>query len=355
MRQHYSILYVAYPLLPVSHDSAGGAEQILWSLEQEMTRRGHSTAVAACESSRVQGELLATGRAPETEDRLEERQELHTRKTLEFLKDRSFDVIHDHSGYFWKHAAEVDVPVLATLHLPRDFYRPELFEKVAANVSFNCVSHSQKAMFSDLPQMRAVVENGVDVGRFPFARRKDDYLLWLGRICPEKAPHLAIEVARKAGMKLVLAGKVYPFSYHRLYFEREVEPLLKAYGSQIEFVDSPSIERKTELLRCARALLVTSLAPETSSLVSLEAMACGTPVVAFRRGALPEVIRHGHTGFTVKTVEDMVAAIHDVHHIWPDECREYVKERFSAERMASGYETLYSEVLNSQRRHLLAA
>jgi glycosyltransferase involved in cell wall biosynthesis len=194
-----------------------------------------------------------------------------------------------------------------------------------------------------------VVPNGIAVERFPFSRRKGDYLLWLGRICPEKAPHLAIEAARKAGMKLVLAGQVYPFSYHRLYFEREVKPLIDAHGSNVEFVELPTFREKQELLKCAQALLVTSLAEETSSLVALEAGACGTPVVAFRKGALPEIVRHGYTGFTVRTLAEMVAAIKDVTEIWPDDCRQYVETNFSAKTMADGYEQLYTELLRETR------
>lgn len=344
MKHTRSILYVAFPLLPVSDESAGGAEQILWSLEQEMTRRGISTAVAACESSKIQGELIATGSAPKAEDAYEARAEEHATKIVELCKRRNFDLIHDHSGHFWKHAGEIDIPVLATLHLPRNFYARELFENIAPNVSFNCVSESQLSSFSDLPRMMGAVRNGIDVNRFQFAHRKDDYLFWLGRICPEKAPHLAIEAAIKAGKRLVLAGRVYPFRYHRLYFEKEVAPLLRHYGERVEFVESPSFARKQELLRCAQALLITSLAEETSSLVALEAGACGTPVVAFRRGALPEVVRHGHTGFTVKTLADMIAAIGDAGEIWPEECRQSVEQNFTVAAMADGYERIYESV-----------
>lgn len=351
MRIHSSesILYIAYPLLPVSDASAGGAEQILWSLEQEMALRGYNTAVAACESSEVHGELLATGSAPLSDDSFEVREAEHSQKILEFVRKREFSLIHDHSGHFFKHSGEVDIPVLATLHLPRGFYAESMFSSLPHNVYFNCVSDTQMASFRDLPRMMGVVQNGIAIDSFPYAAKKNEYLLWLGRICPEKAPHLAIEAAKRAGMKLVLAGQVYPFSHHKLYFEREVRPLLEAADSNVTFVEAPNFREKVELLRCAKALVVTSLAPETSSLVALEAGACGTPVIAFRNGALPEIIEQGHTGFTVKTLEAMTAAIQDVGEIWPSECRHRVETRFSSKTMADGYERLYSAVLDESR------
>jgi glycosyltransferase involved in cell wall biosynthesis len=352
---HESILYTSYPLLPVSEESCGGAEQILSILEHEMAARGYSTTVAACESSRVSGELLATGKQAQRDDSLELRESEHATKILALTKQRNFSLVHDHSASFFRRAGEVDAPVLATLHLPRNMYGESLFRAIPHNVYFNCVSDSQAASFRDLPRMMGVVQNGVAVERFSFAHKKDEYLLWLGRICPEKAPHLAIEAAKRAGVKLILAGQVYPFSYHKMYFEREVKPWLDAPNSHVKFVELPSFAEKVELLRSAKSLLVTSLIPETCSLVSLESGACGTPVIAFRTGALPEVVSHGHTGFTVRTLDEMIAAIHDIGEIWPDECRHRVATRFSSERMADGYEALYHHVINETQDSLLLA
>jgi glycosyltransferase involved in cell wall biosynthesis len=350
-----SILYTAYPLLPVSDSSCGGAEQILFTLEHEMFSRRHATTVAACDTSRVSGELYATGREAEKDDLFESRDAEHTLRVLRLTESRDFSIVHDHSGSFFKHADRVGAPVLVTLHLPRSLYSEAVFRAIPHNVYFNCVSDFQAASFCDLPRMRGVVQNGIAVERFPIARKKDDYLLWLGRICPEKAPHLAIEAAKCAGVKLVLAGQVYPFSYHRMYFDREVKPWVEAPNSQVRFVELPSFAEKVDLLQRAKALLVTSLVAETCSLVSLEAGACGTPVIAFRNGALSEVVSHGHSGFTVRTLDEMIAAIRDVGEIWPDECRHRIETRFSSKAMADGYEELYQQVIDETRESTLLA
>jgi glycosyltransferase involved in cell wall biosynthesis len=336
------ILYVAYPLLPVSDASAGGAEQMLWTLEREMHRRGHDTTVAACAGSQVAGRRFATGGLPQGSDAFEETNREHQRAISELIRRERFDLIHDKSGSFFTNAADVGLPILATLHLPRSFYGDVSWHTLPAHVSLNCVSAAQAHTFADVPNLEGWVENGIDVDRFALQFRKDDYLLWLGRICEEKAPHLAIDVARRTGKRLIIAGQVYPFRYHQEYFAREVEPRL---GGAVEFIESPSFERKIELLSQASALLVPSLVDETSSLVSLEAMACGTPVVAFRRGALPEVIQENTTGFLVNDVEEMAGALGHVKDLQGETCRAHVEQHFAAARMADDYETLYRRVL----------
>ena len=342
------VLYVAYPLLPVTEASAGGAEQMLWVLEREINRRGHSTVVAACQGSRVSGKLLETGSAAPGVDRFAEREAEHSGRILDYIADceangQPFDLIHDKSGHFWKHAGEQNLPVLATLHLARRLYTSEMFKQFPPNLFFNCVSQSHRESFRDLPHVMGVIENGIVVDDFPFTREKGDYVLWLGRICEEKGTHLAIESARKARVQIVVAGAIYPFSYHQQYFAREVEPLLS--DGAVRFVNEPTFERKLELLRHARAVLLPSVVEESSSLVAMEAMACGTPVVGFRRGAVPEVVEHGVTGYVVDNVEQMAAAIGKLGSVSPEACRERVEQRFCSQRMADDYERLYAHVI----------
>jgi|HubBroStandDraft_6_1064221.scaffolds.fasta_scaffold00949_13 glycosyltransferase involved in cell wall biosynthesis len=345
-----SILYVSYPLLPVTRESAGGAEQMLLAVEREMAAGGHRTTVAACDGSQVNGQLLATGPPADGPDRYGQREREHSAAILYYLRQHpnEFDLIHDKSGSFFRHAAECPVPVLATLHLPRSFYREDQFWDLPPSLYFNCVSHSQASSFADLPNFLGVVTNGIAVEDFPFTASKGNYLLWLGRICEEKAPHLAIQASQSAKMPLVLAGQIYPFRYHQDYFKREIRPQLTR-GTHVRFVDTPLREQKLNLLRHARALLLTSTAEETSSLVAMEAMACGTPAIAFRRGAFPEVVADGETGFVVESLEEMVQALGKVDRISPEACRTRVERHFNASRMARAYQELYRQVLMSAK------
>jgi glycosyltransferase involved in cell wall biosynthesis len=344
------ILYVAYPLLPVSNESCGGAEQMVSVLESEMAARGHLTTIAACAGSQASGAVFATGHETTEPDQFDQRNSEHASRVLELLRRTTgprptFDLIHDKSGSFWRRARECNVPVLATLHLPRHFYSPELFREIPPNVYFNCVSDAQRKAFADLSNVLGVVRNGIQVGQFRFTPSKNNYLLWMGRICEEKAPHLAIEVARRTGLPLVLAGQVYPFRYHQDYYNDNVRPYLGDNNPPIAFFETPTIDRKQRLLAHARALLVPSLVDETSSLVAMEAMACGTPVIGFRRGAIPEVVIDRVTGFVVDNEEEMAEAVWTTDELNPHACRVHVETNHSASRMASEYEKLYEKVV----------
>jgi glycosyltransferase involved in cell wall biosynthesis len=373
------ILYTAYPLLTVGQESAGGAEQVLWTLEREMARRGLRTCVAASERSHVTGELISTGEPCTQPDDYDRRNREHQDRIVALVRrrareGRAFDLIHDMSGSFWTRAAEVNVPILATLHLPRSFYPAQSFCDVAENVSFNCVSSTQARSFAGLNALLGDVPNGIALDSFEdgfgdsFEDSREDCpqnglkdsvargsranaehsrrgLLWLGRICEEKAPHLALEIAARAGLPITLGGRVYPFSYHQQYFEREVAPRLREIPGAT-FLSAPSFASKRRLLRDAQALLVTSQAEETSSLVAMEAAASGTPVIAFRRGALPEVVRDQVTGFVVESVADAVGACLRAGTIREAACLANARENFSSLKMADGYQDLYARVLH---------
>ncbi len=353
-----NVLYVAYPLLPVSEQSCGGAEQMLIATEREMHARGWGTCLAAAEGSRPAGALFSTGSPAFAPDRFEERDLEQNLRVVSFLRSstgKKFDLIHDKSGSFWKHAGYVDQPVLATLHLPRSFYAPELFDDIAANVFFNCVSDSQASQFRDLPGTMEVVQNGIDIDRFCLNSHRDGYLLCLGRICEEKGTAVALDVAAQSGFPIIIAGQVYPFSYHQRYFRREIAPRLQRMNGRARLLENLTVRDKVELLRHARALLLPTSAEETSSLVSMEAMACGTPVVAFRRGAVPEIVEDGVTGILVNTSEEMVGAVKRSREIDPNACRRIVEQRYSAQRMVDDYQRLYAGVIRKWRATTAAA
>jgi glycosyltransferase involved in cell wall biosynthesis len=268
----------------------------------------------------------------------------------------AFDLIHDHSGSFWKRAAEIDAPVLATLHLPRSFYPAASFDGVPANVCFNCVSDSQARSFADLDRLAGMVPNGIALDHFGDNNGTDaissihnrEGLLWLGRICEEKAPHLALEIAARARTPITLAGQVYPFSYHRQYFEREVAPRLRVLPNA-RFISAPSAELKRRLLRESQALLITSLAEETSSLVAMEAAASGTAVIAFRKGALVEIVREGVIGFLVEDSDQAVLALRKASGINPETCVQHAQKNFRAAKMAEKYSQLYQRLAHPEK------
>jgi glycosyltransferase involved in cell wall biosynthesis len=186
-----------------------------------------------------------------------------------------------------------------------------------------------------------VISNGVDLSRFRSAKAKSDYAVTIGRICPEKGFHLAIDAAERAGMTLIIAGSVFDYSEHRDYFDSMIRPRL---NERIRFIGLVGGQRKANLLGGARCFLVPSLVPETSSLVAMEAMASGTPVVAFPTGALKEIVAHRRTGFVVNSAEEMADAILDLNSISPSACREEAEQRFSSTRMFSEYMDLYRTI-----------
>ncbi len=354
------IFYVAYPLLTVSRDSAGGAEQMLWTLEREMARLGVETTVAASAGSTVAGELFSTGQPCRATDDFDRRNREHQDKIVEFIRrharqGQAFDLVHDMSGSFWPRAVEIDAPVLATLHLPRHFYPPQYFQEIPANVSFICVSDSQASGFAGLDSLQGVAANGIALDLFgpnhgPHHGRRNG-LLWLGRICEEKGPHLSLDIAARAGLAIILAGQVYPFSYHQRYFGNEVAPRLRQMPNAT-FVSLPSFDLKRQLLGEAHAVLITSQVDETSSLVAMEAAASGTPVIASRRGALQEVVRDGVTGFLADSVEDYIDALRRLREIDSAACVRYAREHFTSTTMAQGYVRHYARILDESSRRL---
>jgi glycosyltransferase involved in cell wall biosynthesis len=185
------------------------------------------------------------------------------------------------------------------------------------------------------------VHNGIDVDGFPYEEDKQDYVLFLGRIIPEKGVDLAIEAARMAGVPLVIAGQL--LDRHREYFERKVAPALG--GEDVVWYGPASRSEVKKLLRKARALLMPYRWEEPFGKVLVEAQACGTPVVSVPWGAVPEVVADGVTGFLRATSEEMAIAIRQIHRISPLACREWAQTHFSRTKMAADYARLYAKLL----------
>lgn len=339
-----TVLNVAYPFAPVGHRTVGGAEQVLSSLDTVLSARGHRSLVLACEGSSAAGTLFST---PLPDGPLDEptralARERFRARLWELLAREQVDVVHMHGVDFHAYLPPRAVPTLVTLHLPLAFYRPNVLREAAdAGVALTCVSAAQRRDAPPTLRLLPDVPNGVPLDLLAPRADVGDYLLVLSRICPEKGIHLALDVARALDLPAIVAGRVYPYPEHERYFAEEVAPRLDAKRRYVGAVAMPA---KAELLARARALLVPSLVDETSSLVSMEALAAGTPVVAFRRGALPEVIEHGRTGFVVGTVEGMIEAVRALAGLDRGACRRAAEARFCEQAMADRYLALYLQL-----------
>lgn len=339
-----TVLNVAFPLAPVREDTAGGAEQVLRTLDEGLVARRQRSLVLASEGSVVSGRLLAVPRVREPlDDEAWRGVHVHYRSALErALARERVDLVHFHGVDFHAYLPAGGVPVLATLHLPCSFYPPDVFRPPRERTHLQCVSDSQRRACPDTAAIVGVVPNGVHLERYGPAKHKRPLVAALGRICPEKGFHLALEAARRAGVACRLAGTLYPFEEHVRYFERELRPRL---DGERRYVGPLGVSGKQRLLSQARCLLVPSLVPETSSLVAMESLACGTPVVAFRAGALAEIVEHGRTGFLVSGVEEMADAIGAASELRAEDCRQAARERFSADAMVERYLELYRRLV----------
>ena len=350
-----TIVSVAYKLAPVGPDVVGGSEQVLTALDTAIVQAGHRSIVVAMEGSQCAGELVSFP-GPPAGEAISEASAALQRQRVQAAIERvlalnDVDLVHMHGLDFHEFRVPPGPALLATLHLPPAWYPQTAFEMTRPNTWLNCVSHDEATRTWPLPRMLPPIPNGVPVDRLGAARvSKRGYTLLLARVCPEKGLHLALQATRTAGLPLLIGGEIFPYAAHQDYFEQEVKPLL---GERWRYLGPLGFARKRRLLAGARCLLIPSLAPETSSLVAMEAASCGTPVIAFRSGALPEVVEHGRTGFVVDDVDGMVTALAQIGTIDPGECRRVARERFSLEQMTGRYLAQYGEL--AQRRVTRAA
>jgi glycosyltransferase involved in cell wall biosynthesis len=343
-----TVLSIAYPLAPAGPDAAGGSEQILALLDRALVRRGHRSVVIAPEGSRTQGVLISAPFPEGTlDDGVREAAQHRYRHMIRHAMERwQFDLVHMHSLDFHAYLPPPGVPVLVTLHLPLDWYPSWIFHQARPGLWLQCVSASQQSHCPAGAPVLPYIENGVPLERLRTSVRRRDYALALGRICPEKGFHLALEAAGQAATPLLVAGQIFGYREHHDYFRREIAPRL---DSRRRFIGPVGLARKRRLLDGARCLLVPSLVPETSSLVAMEALACGTPVVAFPSGALPGIVEHGRTGFIVENASQMAEAIRQAGSISPEACRQAARQRFSADRMIAQYLRLYEHLVSPVR------
>jgi len=325
----------------------GGTERVVSYLTEELVRQGHDVTLFASGDSETKARLIAACRSSLRLDNHCQNQMAHHFVMLErlFQHAAEFDIVHFHIDYLHFPLSRRElITHVTTLHGRLDI--PDLVPlyQEFQNMPVISISNGQR---EPLPwaNWQATVYHGLPVDMYRFREKPGNYLAFLGRVSPEKRVDRAIEIARRVGMPLKIAAKVDPVD--RDYFESVISPLLS--NSPVEFVGEISDGEKDEFLGNAYALLFPIDWPEPFGLVMIEAMACGTPVIAYRGGAVPEIMEQGHTGFIVHGVEDAVEAVRDVAQLSRKRCREVFEERFTATRMAHDYVQQFERLIASNQ------
>jgi glycosyltransferase involved in cell wall biosynthesis len=326
----------------------GGTERVVSYLTEELVRQGHEVTLFASGDSITQAKLVATSRRSLRLDKHCVDQLVHQVLMLERVTQSaaSFDVIHFHVDYLhFPYSRRHTTPHLTTLHGRLDLSDLEPLYREFRDMPVVSISAAQR---EPLPfaSWIGTVHHGLPEDLYRFRAEPGDYLAFIGRVAPEKRVDRAIEIAKRVGLPLRIAAKV--DAVDREYFENVVEPLLR--DPSIEYVGEIGDGEKQDFLGNARVLLFPIDWPEPFGLVMIEAMACGTPVIAFRGGSVPEVLEHGCTGFVVDDLDDAVAATRRVGELSRRRCRETFEQRFTATRMARDYLDLYATLLERRQR-----
>ncbi len=348
------IAVVAPPWFKIPPEGYGGIEVVVYLLVEGLIDRGHEVTLCTVSGSATRASIHKV-----FDNEMKHYLDAPPSSFLNIALTHSvacymqiprgeIDVVHDHT---WKEgllaATFIDAPVVHTVHGPFDeenerFYR--LF-KGYPRIHFVTISDFHQNCLPGL-NYAGTVYNGILFDRYPYSEDKEDFFFYIGRFNEEKAPHLACEVAKELGAKLVLAGKVHE-EEERSYFDQHIMPYL---SSDIQFIGELGhwSEDKMRLFSKAKGYLYPIQWEEPFGITMAEAMACGTPVVTFKRGAAPEIVEHGVTGFVVETMDEFIEAAQHVGEIEPQKCRERVEKMFTAQTMVDGYERVYKRVLGNE-------
>lgn len=323
----------------------GGTERVVHAITEELVRRGHDVTLFASGDSKTSARHIWVHHTSLREaypDDFKSRviySQLHLSTAYSYQHE--FDVIHDHTGHFGVHFAQLSsTPVVMTLH---GVISP-LCQYVFTKLRKPFLTPISNALKKPAPWLNYTdtVYNGLNFDTYPDEGDKDDgYLLFVGRICPEKGVHYAIEAAEKSGLPLIIAAKYEP-ELNKAYFEEKIKPRLT---DTIRWIGEVNQEDRNRLFSRALVSLHPVTWPEPFGLTLIEAMACGSPVIAFNQGSIPEVIQHNRTGFIVDNTDEMVRAITKVGTIRRRTCMEYARNTFNVRRMVNGYESIYRQLM----------
>jgi len=320
----------------------GPWENVVSLLTEALVKRGIDVTLFATEDSLTSARLRAVCKKGYEEDKSIEPKAwecLHISEVFEHAGE--FDLIHNNFDFLpLTYSGLISTPVITTIH---GFSSPKIYpvyQKYNDRAFYVSISQADRL---DSLHYAANVYHGIDISQFTFQQRPGEYLLFFGRIHIDKGAGEAIEIAKKSGMKLIMAGIIQDSQY----YEKNIRPFID--GRSVSYVGSAGPEKRDSLLGNAYALLHPINFDEPFGLSVVESMACGTPVIAFNRGSMPELISHGHNGFLVRTVDEAVAAVHDIPMIERSACRRVVEERFTADRMAKDYIDVYRRVLKRTR------
>ncbi len=347
------VALVVPPYFDVPPAAYGGVEAVVADLADGLVARGHQVYLLGAGKPGTAATFVPTWdrTVPELlgEPYPEFMNAIAVRRAVERLAaDVGLDLVHENTLAGPLNApayGDLGLPTVVTVHGPVDGEMFRYYRELGDDVSLVAISHRQRVLAAELNWV-GTVHNALRLETWPYQAEKEDFALFLGRFHPDKAPHLAVEAAHAAGLPLVLAGKCAE-PVEQQYFEREVRPRLSESDRVFGVADATA---KRDLLSRARCLLFPVQWEEPFGMVMIEAMACGTPVVALRCGAVPEVVQHGVTGLLCDSPEELPAALAEVTRIDPAACRQHVAARFSAQELARGYERAYWAALTGQVR-----
>ena len=321
----------------------GGTERVVSALTEELVRRGHEVTLFASGDSITKAKIESVYPRGLREAHLKDIYGINHWSLLNIglayeLQD-DFDIIHDHNAPISLPTANIaSTPVVVTMHNAFNADNRRLFQTLRGA---NIVTISQSQLYP-IPNINhaGTVYNGLAMEHYPFSEENDGYLLFVGRISMEKGTHFAIEAAQQLDKRLIIAAKLE--NSDRAYFKEYVEPRL---SERIQWVGEVDEEERNKLMSKALCLLHPVTWREPFGLVLIEAMACGTPVVGFNRGAIPEIVKTGVTGYVVEDLEGMIDAVNAIDSINRAACREHALLNFSDKKMTDGYEAVYKKIL----------